>query len=650
MKNSIARFKVILTIFAGIQLIFAGVMFFVTGDEGIKTAAIGYGGFNVIFIFVILTLIVFENKRRLIATSKVIGQEAAEAFKFAGVGLILLDSKHQTIWTSESVLSKQAATIGTSVFSWLPEFSRLLQDPTKEIFHEVDGRTLRIRYLKETRTLIIHDWSQIAQLETTYKGESTVFGFIKVDNYQQLTANAPEETALNINVAVRGGITAWAKQFGLFVKSYAQDGFVIVTDSFTFDKILQDTFKFMDQVKEECAKNNLEVTLSLGFAKGTSNIQKLTELANEAIERAEARGGDQVVINTYGDEIVYLGGNTEAVAKVSRTEIKQLSKKIVAQMQNAQRIIIMGHQYGDYDSVASGLALASIASSLGKEAYVVVDFTKLDIKAKRNIEPFMGKEYIKERCISPSEAMKYITDDLLVIVVDTTVPSRVEAPELLEVPGVKVVVLDHHRKGGSVIENAELEYVDAAASSTSEIVAELLEFYNVDNPLTENEVNLLLTGIVVDTNNFKSTRVGPRTFHASWILKTWGANQLIADELLKDTYEEYKLKADVISNATKITEKIVLARVPEKMTVHTSMLAQIAQQILEIAGVQAAFVIGKNNPSTTAISARSNGEVNVQVIMEKLKGGGHFNAAATQREDISMEELEEQLIKVMKKI
>lgn len=405
-------------------------------------------------------------------------------------------------------------------------------------------------------------------------------------------------------------------------------------------------FALLEDVKTVSIGNDMSVTISIGLGFGGDTYSKNYEYARAAIDMALGRGGDQAVIRER-DNISYYGGKSQQMEKNTRVKARVKAHALRELIENSENILIMGHSNGDVDSFGAGVGVFRIAATLGKRAHIVAD--TIDPQLRPMLNRIQSNLEAEDALImSREKAVEMVDDNTLIVVVDVNRPSYTECPDILKKSG-NVVVVDHHRQMAEQVENALLSYVEPYASSTCELVAEILQYVDEEVKITSSEADLMYAGIVVDTNNFVS-KTGVRTFEAAAFLRRCGADVVRVRKLLRDNMDDYKARAAAVSQA-EIFEQAYAISVcqAEGLNSPTVVGAQAANELLNIVGVKASFVLTEYN-GVIYVSARSIDEVNVQVIMEKFGGGGHMTIAGAQIRDCSIQDAKELIKETVSKM
>jgi len=419
----------------------------------------------------------------------------------------------------------------------------------------------------------------------------------------------------------------WAAEHGTYIKRTASDRYFIVTTEENLRILERSKFTILDTVREETSQRGVQLTLSIGIGCGSDPIPALGQMAQSSLDLALGRGGDQVVIKRDG-KVRFYGGKTNPTEKRTRVRARVIANSLRDLMQESSRVLIMGHKNPDMDALGSAIGILKLAEMNDKEAHIVLPPEEIGRGIRRMMDEIAEVPQLETRFVNAFQADQLIDDQTLLVVVDTHKPSLVVVPALLD-RFEHMVVIDHHRRGEDFIEDAVLVYLEPYASSTSELVTELIEYQPTNQKLAMLEATALLAGIIVDTKGF-ALRTGSRTFDAASYLRSQGADTVLVQEFLSQDLETYVEQSHILERSEVYTEGMAIATA-EPGVIHDQVLvAQAADQLLSLRGIRAAFVIAELQDGRTAISARSLGDVNVQLIMEKLGGGGHLTNAATQ--------------------
>lgn len=479
-----------------------------------------------------------------------------------------------------------------------------------------------------------------AQLES----ERATIIFINIDNYEELLASVPEEYKRVIPSQVDSIVRKWAVGYDSPVVSTGDDSYVMVSTYGSTSQMIEDNFAVLDEVRNIEAEVDFPISISIGVGISKEGLNEATALAESALELALGRGGDQAVVKD-DEHTKYYGGSSQTVEKNNRGKARVIAHAIKNLVKDADKIMIMGHRWPDMDSLGASIGAYSICRFLDKDAYIVIEDHDESIEAiyEQAVDSDVYNIIKHEKALQIAESSK----NVLLFVVDVNRPMLVECEELLS-KSKDIVLIDHHRRTEDSLRNTAVSYVESYASSASELVTEIIQHISQKRFITKFEGEAMLAGIMVDTNNF-SGRSGVRTFEAAAWLKRSGADTTEVKRYFQTDKSDFKTKATAIANADFREDGIVFAKTEGSSAISTIINAQVADELLMVKGVTASFVLGTNEKGQTIISARSLGEVNVQTLMEKFGGGGHFTSAAAQVNE-SYEEVKQELEKVIDEV
>ena len=528
--------------------------------------------------------------------------------------------------------------VGTNFFT-MTGFKRdqLMQVNKEEKVLERNGKLFKLwinEDAKEDEDIVVFFDEATAResFKNKLESEKAAIVYINIDNYDELIASSPEDLRRLIPAQIDGLLRKWGDSFESPIISTWDDRYVMYTTRGQLDHMIEENFSVLDEVRNLESKIDFPASISLGIGISNLSLIESSELAEAALELALGRGGDQAVVKT-DDGTRYYGGTLQSLEKNNRSKPRVIAHAMKALIHDADKVFIMGHRWPDMDSFGSALGASSICSFLGKESYIVMD------KHNEALDAIFDKAADTEiyNIIKSERALRMVTDMSLLIIVDTNRPMLVECPELADACKTRVVI-DHHRLATDSYHNSAVAYVESYASSASELIAELMQHFSQKRFISKLEAEAMLAGIMVDSNNF-SGRTGVRTFEAASWLKRGGADTTEVKKFFQVRQEDFLAKANAIIGAEFSPDGIVYA-ITEGTTNNIQIInAQVADELMTVKGTKASFVLGRNSRGQTVVSARSFGEINVQSLMEKLGGGGHFTSAAVQTDEPQAEVL-----------
>lgn len=460
-------------------------------------------------------------------------------------------------------------------------------------------------------------------LKALYRDEKICVAYVYIDNYEDLLSSTPDDRKSLLEAQIEKTIRQWVSKISGSTTKYALNKYFVVFEYKYLEKLETGKFTILDEIREIETDADFPVSLSIGIGVGGKTTAQQDEYAAAALDLALGRGGDQTVVKKI-NKIDYYGGRMQTVEKRNKGKSRIMAHAIRQLVDQSSKVIIMGHKNPDMDSFGSALGIYRIAKNKNKDAYIVLNSPNEAIASIFKETNDSGNY----RFINSENAKAMVDSATLIVVVDVHTKRYVECPDILGKTD-KLVIIDHHRKIEDFIENATLTYMEAYASSTSELVAEILQYIGDKKDIDKIEAEALLAGITVDTKNF-SVKTGVRTFEAaSWLRRT-GADTANVRKLFQTDMNSFKIKSDIIYHAELFGNGIAIAGSNEKSPNIQVIIAQAADELLNIKGVIASFVFGQDELGETLISGRSLGGLNVQMIMEKMGGGGHLSSAGAQ--------------------
>lgn len=544
------------------------------------------------------------------------------------IGILLYDEETLVTWFNDPMRDIfDDVAMGQTLNELDPLFIEMVATNEDQATLEIGDAVYRVFSNHENRTFYLFDMTEEAQVEQQLVDNQTVIGVIYLDNYDEMTQGIEDQLRSELNSRVTQLLNHWAAEHGTYIKRTASDRYFIVTTEENLRILEQSKFTILDTVREETSQRGVQLTLSIGIGCGSDPIPALGQMAQSSLDLALGRGGDQVVIKRDG-KVRFYGGKTNPTEKRTRVRARVIANSLRDLMQESSRVLIMGHKNPDMDALGSAIGILKLAEMNDKEAHIVLPPEEIGRGIRRMMDEIAEVPQLETRFVNAFQADQLIDDQTLLVVVDTHKPSLVVVPALLD-RFEHMVVIDHHRRGEDFIEDAVLVYLEPYASSTSELVTELIEYQPTNQKLAMLEATALLAGIIVDTKGF-ALRTGSRTFDAASYLRSQGADTVLVQEFLSQDLETYVEQSHILERSEVYTEGMAIATAEPGVIHDQVLIAQAADQLLSLRGIRAAFVIAELQDGRTAISARSLGDVNVQLIMETLGGGGHLTNAATQ--------------------
>lgn len=581
---------------------------------------------------------------------------------------ILLDDG-KVIWMNNQFLKILGGKIKGDAYlsKYLPELNRsIFPQEENDIVHmdvyynerqyQAELRKVSVEGFSETERLMempeekeyfiavyLQDVTELNQYIKANEEQRLVAGLIYIDNYDEIIDSVEEVRQSLLVALVDRKINQYIAKANGIVKKMETDKYFIAVQKQHFKQLEEDKFSLLEGVKTVNIGNKIPATISMGFGLSEESYAQSYNYARVAIDLSLARGGDQAVIKD-SQGITYYGGKREQTSKNTRVKARVKAEALREFITIKDKIFVMGHKFADADSFGAAVGICRAAEALEKKAYIVIDEISASLKPLY-LSYAENPEYGEKMFLKPQEVLKIADENSMVVVVDTNRPKMTECEELLSIART-IVVLDHHRQSSDNIENALLSYIEPYASSSCEMVAEILQYIVDDIEIPDLEASSLYAGIMIDTNNFVN-KTGVRTFEAAAFLRRCGANITQVRKMFRDDMASYQAKAEIISSVEVYQEKFAIAR-GENLDIESPTIvgAQAANDLLDINAVKASFVLTNYN-GRIYISARSIDEVNVQIIMERLGGGGHMNASGAQFEHTDMERAVEDLKKVI---
>jgi len=488
-------------------------------------------------------------------------------------------------------------------------------------------------------SLCMFDETKINEYIRKNEDEKLVSGLLYLDNYKEATEGVEEVRRSLLAALIERKINQYFARVDGVVRRLERDKYFIVMRRQSLEKLKIEKFNILEEIKSVNVGNDMAITMSMGVGMNADTYAGTADYARSAMELALGRGGDQVVIKDR-ERMSYFGGKSQVVEKTTRVKARVKAHALREFITISDNVVVMGHKIMDIDSFGAAIGIYRAAKTLNKKVHIVIN------SPSSSIRPFMqefidSKEYSNDIFVDNNRAKELTNDKTVLVVVDTNRPSYTECQDLLYMTKT-IVVLDHHRQGGEVVRNASLSYIEPYASSACEMVAEILQYFTEDVTIRNIEADSLYAGIMIDTNNFM-TKTGVRTFEAAAYLKRCGADVTRVRKMFREKAENYKARGEAIKNAELFRKEYAISECPsEDLDSPTVVCAQAANELLNIIGVKASFVMTEYK-GIVYISARAIDEVNVQIIMERMNGGGHLSIAGTQLKGVTISKARQML-------
>lgn len=631
--------------------------------------------FTIVYVLIALWIYMYKRKRIMAGLVEFSAEYAWIQKKLLAdlnVPYAVTDENGRLLWMNQEFIriAKEEKNSGKNIMSLFPEISKVTLDELKEpisihceygesryrvdikpVFLDEDAADAQNALgnaadRQELIAVYLFDETEILEYRQEIYDQKMVAGLIYLDNYEEALESVEEVRRSLLMALIDRKINKYIAGMNGVTKKIEKDKyFFTIKQKFVAD-LQEQRFSILEEVKGVNIGNEMSVTLSIGMGMNGETYSQNYDFARMAIDMALGRGGDQAVLKDP-EKILYYGGKSQQLEKTTRVKARVKAHALRELLETKDRLLIMGHKMADIDSFGAAVGIYRIATSLNKKANIVIN------EVTSSVRPMMDRflnnpEYPEDLFLTGERAAELVDSNTILLVVDVNRPSITDAPALLHMVKT-LVVLDHHRQSSEIIDNAVLSYVEPYASSTCEMVAEILQYIGDGIKIKSPEADAMYAGIVIDTNNFMN-QTGVRTFEAAAYLRRSGADITRVRKLFRDNMSDYKAKAEAVRHAEVFESAFAISECPaEGVENPTIVAAQAANELLGIIGIKASVVLSNYN-GTIYLSARSIDDVNVQVMMEKLGGGGHRTIAGAQLKDISIGQAKEQLKAVIKEM
>lgn len=569
------------------------------------------------------------------------------AFQTLPIGIMIYDKDYNIKWFNDyaqKCLKKSLKDVPLSEIS--PDLKEFVLGNETSFVLKDGGQTYEFSLKKENKILYFFDTTKETELKTRYLNRNIAIGIIVVDNLEESLKRYDVQDKTTISGQILGEISNWAQSYNCFFQSIDDDRILIITDREELTKMIDDKFVILDRIRDLSKASRLKTTISVGIASYDLKPNEVGDLALNAVELAEKRGGDQAVVNIQGAKIQYIGGQVNALEKNTLVAVRMQTNSLRELADSYEKVLIMAHDKADCDAFGSIIGALRLVGSFGANAKIALEYDNLDVTAKKAYDLLIAEQPdFVDNILDEARALNYLNSNTLLVVCDTQSPNLVMFKSIIS-KAMHVAVIDHHRVGDVDFTNVEMSYVETYSSSTVELISEMFMF--APSPkISAIEATLMLCGMVVDTNYF-TYRAGYRTFEVASTLKENGADMVKVRRVLRDSYNSEKEISEAVVKSEIVFNHFAVALI-DKIYDDRTILAKISDRLLTIEGVDASFTLAYLAEDEVAISARSLDSVNVQIIMEEMGGGGHLQAAACQIKDKNINEVKELLLQILKR-
>ncbi len=631
----LALFACAMVIMALVSLSFSMTLFIIEGIIALVSIVAA------LIIYLFFSKYVRVTVRGAVAGTRGLDKKYLERFGFP---VAVVGSDNEILWYNSAfdrVLCKSIDMYGMPVSSIIKGRSveELCGSDGGDIELEDRKFTVYANPIEQGFVLYFFDDTYYKDTEKEFKDTRQSVALVVLDNREALEDVDDEDETVRIAMQVESLLQKWAAEYNALYRKWGSSRYMIIFEERELKKLIENKFEILSKVRE-IRLGDVGATVSIGIGRGESSLRRSQLSAKRALDMALGRGGDQVAIINNGD-FEFFGGKTAGVERQSKVRVRVIAKSLIEAIEDSDKVIVMGHKFSDLDCMGSAIGLyGAITTTMNRKVQIAVDY---ETSMAKNLIDAYKTQCGEDVFVSPEVAMADVTPRTLLVVVDTQSVNRLESKELYEAVD-RVIVIDHHRMSVDHLENTLVFYHEPSASSAAEMCVEIIDSFP-DVNLKKPEAEALLSGIILDTKNFV-VNSGSRTFEAAAYLKKRGADTVSVRQLFSDSIEIYRNKYKLVSTA-RIYKKCAIVIAEEDMSDIRLIASKAADELLGLKGVNASFVVFRADESTINISARSYGKRNVQIIMEKLGGGGHHAMAAAQMKDVSFETAVRQLVEAI---
>lgn len=603
--------------------------------------------------FYIFTILSTDSHEYVTDLTDRVNDAEQEALIKMPIGILLYSDEHKVEWINPYLAHylDDPNILGQPVRKVAPIIEEIIngkKEPQALPYIKWNNHYFEVVNQKSFNAFYLLEVTRYAQIEVSAAEKQIAFGHLVINNYDEISESMDDLTLSNINNLLTRELNSWAQNYHIYIKKTAEDRYIFICFARDINEAKKNNFKILDLIRIQSSQLNAPLTLSMGIYSDDDNISVLAKKAQNNLDLAQNRGGDQVVYKVGQAPIEYYGGKTDPLGKRTHVRARSMSFAIQELMTKHQQMFVMGHARPDLDALGASLGIRKIAAMNGMRCYIVIDPQTIHSDVKRLLAIAEANPELKNDIITPEKAINISHEADLLFLVDHSKPSMSISSELYQKLQENVVIVDHHRQGEDFPENPALIYIEPYASSTCELVTELFEYQPTDiATISKLDATALLAGIFVDTQSFKY-HTGTRTFDAASYLRSNGANEKLIHDILKENVNNYLAMTKIISTIElRAIDHTAIAHGDDDQTYDPVIGAQAADTMISLEGVSASFVITKRENGTIGVSARSTGDYNVQLVMEKMGGGGHLGNAATQIKDSSIDQVKKQLTAIL---
>lgn len=601
--------------------------------------------FLVFFIAILVLIYSFLDSVRIEENNQIeknLDVSLRQALQKGKVGVLIYNDDYEITWMSDFFGKIHLEHLQEKILNWLPEMQDVIEGKTETKIVVINDDKYQVSKIDNNPVLIFEDITKEYDYNKQLEEDAYVVGVLSYDNYDE--SNMSEDDISFVNANIKVPVIEYFKNFNVLYKTLKNNIMLLILNEANFSKIMNDRFSILSQVRKVGKDNDLNVTLSMGFARGSDSFTQLDATARELLELAQTRGGDQCVVKKIGEDPLYFGGNTEAREKQSKTRVRVMVSSISDLIKKADNVVICCHKNIDADCLGAALCMSNYALSLQKQSYIVCKTGDIDPMINEVLNKYKTEIESKHNLVGISDVENLDFEHTLFIMVDHHLASQSNASELLK-KAQQIVIIDHHRRHAQLDVVPLMVYIEAAASSTVEITVEFLSYLSHQLQISEQEANIMYLGLLIDTDNFR-LRTGIRTFDVAKQLRNYGADPLLCNELIQESYQSILERSNII-NTAKIYQKGVIIACQSEGVFNRTIAAQTCDALVKAKEIAAAFVICNIGRNEVVISARSKGKINVQRIMERMNGGGHLMASGVQIENSDVNSAQKNLISVL---